>query len=115
MDRYDAEMSDGWTSVIALADLVEGKATTADLDGTTVLLYRNAAQIFAIGNRCSHQGAPLHRGPVHVGGSEATVTCQAHGSIFGLEDGRVMRGPATQSVPAYDARVMADMVELRPR
>ena len=106
---------DGWTPVTALEDLREARSTKVMLDDTAVLLYRTGERIYAIGNRCSHQGAPLDRGPVKVGGSEATVTCQAHGSRFRLEDGRVLRGPATQPVPAFDVRVQDGTVELRAR
>ncbi len=85
------------------------------LDDEPVLLYRTAERIYAIGNRCTHQGAPLDRGPVRAGGSRATVTCPAHGSMFRLEDGSVVRGPARERVPAYDVRVTSGTVELRRR
>jgi nitrite reductase/ring-hydroxylating ferredoxin subunit len=106
---------DVWSPVMALADLAEAKATRADLDGVTVLLYRTGERLFAIGNRCTHQGAPLDKGRVRVGGSEATVTCPAHGSVFRLTDGVVVRAPAHDPVPAFEVRVTAGMVELKPR
>ena len=81
----------------------------------TVLLVRSGERVHAIGNRCTHQGAPLDRGPVKVGGSPATVTCPAHGSMFGLEDGRVLRGPATKAVESYDTCITEGSVEIRPR
>ena len=104
-----------WIAALPLEDLPESRATKVQLDGTAVLLYRSAERIFAIGNRCTHQGAPLDRGPVKVSGSEATVTCPAHGSMFRLEDGRVMRGPAARPVPAYDVRINEGAVEIRDR
>lgn len=39
--------------------------------------------------------------------------CPVHGSMFGLHDGKVLRGPAMQPFPAYDARVNGDPVETR--
>ena len=112
---YDARMTDeGWTSVLALVDLREAKSTVVDAGDVRVLLYRAGERIFAIGNRCTHQGAPLDRGPVKVGGSLATVTCPAHGSVFRLTDGSVMRSPATEPVPAFEVRIESGMVELRP-
>ena len=106
---------DGWIAALPLEDLPDARATKVMLDGAAVLLYRSGERIFAIGNRCTHQGAPLDRGPVKVSGSEATVTCQAHGSMFRLEDGRVMRGPATRPMPAYDVQVTEGQVEIRDR
>ena len=29
---------------------------------TTVMLYRSSATVFAVADRCTHQGAPLDRG-----------------------------------------------------
>ena len=98
----------------ALDDLTQGKGRRVDIGGEAVLLVRAGEGVFAIGNRCTHQGAPLDRGRVQAG-SLATVTCPAHGSMFGLEDGRVLRGPATRPVAAYDTRVVDGTVELRDR
>ena len=106
---------DGWVPVLPLTDLRDRKPVRVDLDGTPVLLVRNGDEVFAIGNRCSHQGAPLHKGPVRFGGSLRTVQCPLHGSTFELTDGKVLRGPATEPVPAYETRVTDGMVEIRPR
>jgi nitrite reductase/ring-hydroxylating ferredoxin subunit len=46
-------------------------------------------------------------------GVDPTVTCPAHGSMFRLADGRVMRPPAGTPVASYEARVTDGMVELR--
>ena len=50
-----------------------------------------------------------------ISGSLATVTCPAHGSTFGLDDGKVMRGPAMKPVDAYETRVVDGTVEIRTR
>ena len=104
---------DGWRPVIASDDLPESRGTRVMFDDAPVLLYRAGDRIYAIGARCTHQGAPLERGPIKVGGSLATVTCQAHGSMFRLDDGSVMRGPATEPVPAYHVRVSSGNIELQ--
>jgi nitrite reductase/ring-hydroxylating ferredoxin subunit len=106
---------EGWVAAMALDELRVGKATHLSLEAGTVLLYRTDERVYAVGNRCTHQGAPLDRGPVRVGGSLSTVTCPAHGSMFRLEDGSVVRGPAHEPVPAYDVRVTSGTIELRPR
>lgn len=106
---------DDWERVAALEDLREGKGTRVTADDQTLLLLRSGESLFAVGNRCTHQGAPLDRGRVKVGGSLATVTCPAHGSVFDLNDGRVLRGPATKPVESYETRVVAGSVEIRPR
>jgi nitrite reductase/ring-hydroxylating ferredoxin subunit len=84
----------GRTRVIALGERPERTSTRMAVEGVPVMLYRDGERVDAIGTRCTHQGAPLDRGPVRIAGSEATVTCPAHRSVFRLEDGRVARGPA---------------------
>ncbi|MGE5225926.1 MAG: Rieske (2Fe-2S) protein [Planctomycetaceae bacterium] len=107
-------MSDeGWTTVLAFADLPESRLTRVDLDGQAVLLYRTGERLFAIAGRCTHAGSPLDRGPVQVAGSEATITCPAHGSRFRLDDGRVVRPPAHDPLPVFAARIEDDAVQLR--
>ena len=104
-----------WSSVGTLEDLPDGRGVRVAFGDATVLLVRSGERVHAIGNRCTHQGAPLDRGPVKVGGSLTTVTCPAHGSMFGLEDGRVLRGPATKPVESYETRVVDGAVEIRLR
>jgi nitrite reductase/ring-hydroxylating ferredoxin subunit len=109
-------MSDpGWTPVIRLEELPLERATRFDLDGLPILLYRTDEKVFAVGARCTHQGAPLDRGRIRLSGSEATVTCPAHGSVFRLTDGAVVRSPASAPVQAFEVRVASGTIELRSR
>ena len=106
---------EGWVSAGSFDDLPDVKGSRASVGDATIMLVRSGERVFAIGNRCTHQGAPLDRGPVKVSGSLATVTCPVHGSTFRLADGKVMRGPAMRPVEAYDTRVVDGAVEVRPR
>jgi nitrite reductase/ring-hydroxylating ferredoxin subunit len=107
--------NDGWVEVLTLDALPDGRPTRVDLGGAAVLVVRDGGRLFAIADRCSHQGAPLHKGPVRFSGSLATTTCPVHGSQFALDTGKVIRGPATSAVSAYDARVNEGIVEIRDR
>ena len=106
---------DGWTSTVAFDDLVDGKGVRVTVDDVGVLLVRSGEQLYAIGSRCTHQGAPLDRGPLRLNGSDPTVTCPAHGSTFRLDDGKVMRPPATKPVSVFDVKVEDGRVYVRPR
>jgi nitrite reductase/ring-hydroxylating ferredoxin subunit len=52
---------------------------------------------------------------VRFGGSLRTVQCPLHGSTFELTSGKVLRGPATEPVPAFETRVIDGVVEIRAR
>jgi nitrite reductase/ring-hydroxylating ferredoxin subunit len=104
-----------WVSVIAAEELPEARSTKVEAFGISVMLYRSGEALFAVASRCTHQGAPLDRGVVKAAGSDPTVTCPAHGSVFSIVDGAVRRGPATQPVRSFETRIADGKVELRPR
>jgi nitrite reductase/ring-hydroxylating ferredoxin subunit len=104
-----------WADVARIADLADRKPVRVAVDDSAVLLLRADEQVFAIGNQCTHQGAGLDRGVVRIAGSVRTVTCPAHGSTFRLDDGKVMRPPATKPIPVYDVKVEDGRVFVRLR
>lgn len=107
--------SGDWIPVLSADELPDGKPVPVKAGETEVFLYLKDEQIWAIGNRCTHQGAQLHRGRVSGPPTQPVVTCAIHGSMFRLSDGKVMRGPAGSSVPSFETRLNGDMVEIRPR
>ncbi len=111
----DDDDGGAWSPVGALAELAEGRSTRIHVTGIDLLVVRSGDRIFAVGNRCSHQGAPLDRGVARADGPMPTVTCPAHGSVFSLEDGAVRRGPASRPIPAFEVRVVDGSVQVRPR
>ena len=103
-----------WIPLIAEPELPLEKALRVEVGDLQVFLFRTAERIFALDNRCTHMGGPLHRGPVKAHGAQPTVTCPVHGSMFWLTDGRVVRGPAARRQPVFEVRVNDGMVEVRP-
>jgi nitrite reductase/ring-hydroxylating ferredoxin subunit len=103
----------GWTAVLRQAELPEGRLTRVDLDGKPVLIYRTAEQVYAVAGRCTHAGTPLDRGRVDGAGTQAVITCPAHGSRFRLADGRVIRPPAREALASLEVRVVDDEIQIR--
>ena len=66
--------------------------------------------VYAIGDRCTHQDISLAEGEVLC--DEREIECWKHGSTFSLETGEPQTLPATQPVPVFDARVVDGMIEL---
>lgn len=98
-----------WTAVAKDADLPEGALRRVRADGVDIALHRRDGRLYAIADRCSHRGGPLHLGRVVDG----TVRCPWHHSIFRLQDGQVVRGPATAPQPSYEVRVNGETIEVR--
>jgi nitrite reductase/ring-hydroxylating ferredoxin subunit len=102
-----------WTAVLDEAQLQEGASVRAAAGDATVLLYRSNGQIHAIGSRCSHAGGPLDEGDIDA--ASCTVTCPWHQSVFRLDDGSVVHGPASVPQAAYETRTQGGQIEIRLR
>lgn len=81
----------------------------------TVFVHRSPVDgaARAIGGRCSHAGGPLAEG--RVDDARCTVTCPWHASVFRLDDGAVVHGPASVPQVAYEVRDAGGAVEVRRR
>lgn len=98
-----------WTDVAADADLVDGQPMGITVGVVPVLLLRQRNRIYALNDRCTHRGGPLHEGEV-VG---ECIQCPWHGSRFRFDTGEIERGPATQSQQVFEVRVDAGRVLVR--
>jgi nitrite reductase/ring-hydroxylating ferredoxin subunit/uncharacterized membrane protein len=98
-----------WQPVLADADLGKRTLVKAQVGDASILLCRSGADIWALADRCTHDGAPLHEGKL----DGDCVICPWHGSEFKLGDGTVVRGPATSPQPVYETRVHDGQVEVR--
>jgi nitrite reductase/ring-hydroxylating ferredoxin subunit/uncharacterized membrane protein len=100
-----------WTDVAAERDLEDGQPIRVETDGAAILLLRRGDRIDAIAATCPHLGGPLHEGEI----AGDTVTCPWHGSVFCLRDGRLLHGPATAPVMAYEVKRENGRVLVRAR
>ncbi len=102
-----------WQVVTDEAELASGAPVAVTAGGVEVLVVKRDNQILAIGEVCTHAGGPLHEGKID---SRLCVTCPWHGSMFRVNDGAVVHGPATAPEPAYDIKVEASgKVSVRAR
>ena len=104
-----------WADVGGHESLPGGRLVVVQVGGASVLLVRAGELVLAVGNQCTHQGAGLDRGVVRISGSVRTVTCPAHGSMFNLETGKVMRPPASKPLPVYDVKIEDGRLYVRAR
>ncbi len=69
--------------VAELDSVPEGGSLAFDVAGLSVLVCRSAGGVFAVENRCTHNGSPLEGGRIrgHI------LSCPVHGARFDLRDG----------------------------
>jgi len=107
----DAPAPADWTEIQADGALSPDQPTLAHLDGEPLAAAQGDDGPVALFDRCSHLGGPLHEGALVDG----CVRCPWHGSTFRMDDGTVVRGPATATQPAYELRVDGDRIQARRR
>ncbi len=105
-DEYPEE----FIAVLSTDDLPENSMKRVNANEIPVLLARKNGKLYAIANTCSHLGGPLDEGELF---DNNTVKCPWHGSVFSLEDGRVINGPASEPQPQFDVRAKNSQIEVR--
>lgn len=82
---------------IALTEVADGAMVLGHASGDPVLLVRRGEEIFAIGAKCTHYGAPLAKGLL-VG---ETLRCPWHHAAFSLRTGEANRPPALDPLACW--------------
>lgn len=100
-----------FVEVPGTAALREGDMTTVALDGVPLLATRFGDRVNVVSGVCTHRGAALAEGAQ----DGRCVRCPWHGSRFSLEDGRVVEGPATFGLAAYETQSTDASVAVRMR
>jgi len=103
-------MSDHCIRLCRLDELEAGKARRFDVEGLAIAVVRVGDDVFAIGDRCTHQNVSLSEGEVDE--DELVLECWKHGSQFSLVTGEPFQLPALRATPVYPEEVRAGKVLL---
>lgn len=105
----------GWHNIGRLEELPEGELQQKSVDDVHLVVLRRGNRVFALSDHCSHLTGPLHQGTVTTNGpgGEVCVQCPWHQSVFSMETGEVVHGPATAHQPHFETRVSDGDVEVR--
>lgn len=94
------DMSLRWIDVGA-ADAVSEKAPLAvTLDGEHVVVVRCGAELYAVEDRCTHDGESLEGAEVE----DCQIVCPRHFSHFCLRTGEALTPPAYEPLRTYRVR-----------
>ena len=89
-----------------VAEIPEGEMRAYDLPAGRVAVAHVEHRLFAFGDECTHAGCSLAEG--EFDDRAATVACPCHGSVFDVETGEPVEGPAVDPVPIYAAQVTVE-------
>ena len=93
-----------WRPAGLVSELADGAARVVRHDGDQVALFRQGDAIYAVANRCPHEGYPLVTGTV----KGQVLTCEWHNWKFRLCDGVCDFGG--EDVRSYPVRIDGDRI-----
>lgn len=103
----------GWHLLGPLDALPEGVPVHREVAGEPLFVLRRGARIDVLADVSTHLGEPLVGGVLDDLGSEGTTITTPLGSVFDVDSGDVVHGPATAPAIRFDARITGDLVEVR--
>ena len=108
-----APRPESWTDFVPVlpAGELQSSPRRVEANGVAVVLVRRGDRIYAMADSCAHLGGPLSEGAVESG----AIRCPWHGSLFSLDDGRVLEGPSTFPQTCFEVRVRDGQIEVRAR
>lgn len=96
-----------WLPALPAHELPPGAVKVKKLEGRPVALFHlEEGGLFAVDNRCPHEGYPLSQGAV----SGCTLTCCWHNYKFDLRDGSCLKGD--EDVASFPVRIVDGTVEI---
>ena len=94
--------------VAGVDDLENGERLYVEIGELELVIFNIAGEIFAIGDVCSHDGAPLGEGELE----DHDVICPRHGARFDIRSGKATGLPAVVDIPAYPVRIRDGQIEV---
>ena len=93
-------MSSGWVDVGDANGLGEMAPRCVEVDGVAVVIVRCGSALYAVEDRCTHDGESLGQAQVE----DCQIICPRHGAHFCLRTGEALTPPAYEPLRTYRAR-----------
>jgi len=84
-----------------VSEMSEGKLMPFKVDGEKVLAVNLQGKFYAVSDRCTHMGCPLHSGRL----DDKELTCACHYAKFDITTGEVRGPPANRPLKTYNLQV----------
>ncbi len=94
-------MSAQWLDVGSVESFTESVPRATEIEDTAILIVRCGAQLYAIEDRCTHDGEPLEGADVEA----CQIICPRHGAHFCVRTGEALTPPAYEPLRTFGVRV----------
>ncbi|MFC4347731.1 Rieske (2Fe-2S) protein [Kordiimonas lipolytica] len=114
MEKHEASADKDWKNLGPLAEFEEKGRHVLKIEGKQIALLSTEAGLFAINNRCPHEGYPLIEGTLN---DSCTLACNWHGWAFDLKSGEALQGRdpvRTYPVERRGADIWIDLTPIPP-
>ena len=106
---------DGWHALGALDGLPDGVPVRREIAGEALFVLRRGGRVDVLSDVSTHLGESLTEGTVDEADHGATTVSTTLGSVFDVESGEVVHGPATAPAIRFETRLDGALVHLRLR
>ena len=89
-----------WVDIGPVTALADGVPLSGEVDGVPVVVVRCADGLYAVEDRCTHDGQSFAGAQVE----SCELICPRHGARFDLRTGEALTPPAYEPVRTYAAR-----------
>jgi 3-phenylpropionate/trans-cinnamate dioxygenase ferredoxin component len=93
-------MSPAWVDVGAADSVSESAPFSAEVDGVALVIVRCGRELYAVEDRCTHDGESLGGAQVE----NCQIICPRHGAQFCLRTGEALTPPAYEALRTYRVR-----------
>ena len=100
---------EGFVPVAQASDLAPGQMKFVAVERERIVLANVDGAFYALRDVCGHRNAPLSRGRL----DGCVIECPLHFAQFDVRTGKLIDGPVSADVPAYEVRVEAGTVYLK--
>lgn len=97
-----------FVKVASQAELPPGERLLIEINGQPIVILNLAGKLFAMGDICTHDNAPLGDGDL----DGYQIICPRHGARFDVRTGKALTLPAVHDSPAYPVRVRDGQIEI---
>ena len=93
-------MTSEWIDVGGSESVNETAPLSAEVDGVPIVVVRCGADVYAVEDRCTHDGEPLGEAEVEA----CQIVCPRHGARFCLRSGEALTPPAYEPLRTFKVR-----------
>jgi 3-phenylpropionate/trans-cinnamate dioxygenase ferredoxin component len=93
-------MSSQWIDVGGSDSVQETAPYSAEVDGIPIVVVRCGSELYAVEDRCTHDGEALGEAEVE----SCQIICPRHGAHFCLRTGEALTPPAYEPLRTYHVR-----------